>query len=220
MSDPAAGVSWGTQAFFCSFNYSGRFKNKRRPEKFFSVSGVGLPVDESDGTAELEIVPFCPSRVSPLAHLQRPVRGDDTCTGTPSFPIYTGPIPPSPLNPWDIAFFTGEAKQYPFSDVAALAVQVVSGRLRDVWVGDPAKAVMRPNGISILGHELEVRGRLMDEVLAGRMWGPLPRPPFPNAQCNPQPRSVPLQQAPKKKHDPTNLDFRLISNQSSGRPSS
>ena len=123
------------------------------------------------------------------------------------------------MNPWDIAFFAGEAKQYPFSDVATLAVQVVSGRLRDVWVGDPAKAVTRPNGISILGHELEVRGRLMDEVLAARMWGPMSRPPFPNAQCNAQPRSVPLRQGPKKKHDPTNLDFRLISNQSSGRPS-
>ena len=84
-------VRWGLQAFFCSFNYAGRFKNKRRPEKFFSISGVGLPVD--DGTAELELVPFCPSRVSPFAQFQRPARSDDTCAGTPSFPTYTGLYP-------------------------------------------------------------------------------------------------------------------------------
>jgi hypothetical protein len=208
---------FGIQGVFCNFASCTKFKSKRRPEKVFCIANVGFPLDVGNG--KLGVTPFCPSRVSPLAHLRVPKAADDKAVATPPFPAYMGRVPSAP-SVWNEAFFAKAASYYPFSDVAALAVRAVNGTLADVWVGDPCKAVVGTNGVSLAGKEDEVRVRLHEEIEAGRVWGPLPAPPLPNRVCPCQPRSIRLMTAKKNKHDLACTKFRLISNASTGRPNS
>jgi hypothetical protein len=212
---PALPCAFGVRAMFCNFSSCTKFKSKRRPEKIFSIADVGLPVDKGDG--KLGITPFCPSRVSPLAHLRVPKATDDKAIATPSYPMFPGEVPVAP-NVWNLGFFAEAASHYPFSDVAALATRAVNGTLSDVWVGDPTKAVVGTNGLSLEGKEDEVRVRLHEEISEGRVWGPHPTPPLPNRVCPCQPRTIRMLTAMKYKHDASRTEFRLISHASIGRP--
>lgn len=66
----------------------------------------------------------------------------------------------------------------------------------------------------------QIRAHLVDETEVGRMLGPFSRPPFPNSWCGSQPRNAALGTVPKNKWDESSDAFRLISNFSTGAPSS
>ena len=206
---------------FAGFNYAGRFKSKRRPERLFDIDFIKHPVD--DGCGKLDVWPFVMTRPSPVA--MDPdvpaVSGSDSVKATAVWDkcdlMSSSHAVPDLWNRDTVAFY---AKSYPFPVVSMLANQVVSAKgLRLKFHGDMSKPVIRRNSPTIAGREMEIREHLMKEVVASRMTGPYSRPPFPSNAVPMQPRNCPLKTAPKKKHDPLNRDFRLVSNFAAGRPS-
>jgi hypothetical protein len=208
-------------AVFAGFNYAGRFKSKRRPEKFFSIGMMAAPPD--DGHGKLATLPFAPSRCSPLADdIFAKAAAKDSCAPTPVWKFCDIPLPLDKCpDLWNRDAFNKVAKDYPFGLVANIAIDAVSKEGLNIrFLGDPGKAVVRENSPNIRGRESVVREHLLKEVVARRMAGPFPRPPFPSVVSPVQPRTCPLDLTPKKKHDPANTDFRLVSNFASGRPAS
>jgi len=97
------------------------------------------------------------------------------------------------------------ASNFPFEDVASIAVDSVHGRFDTLFTGDSSKTVFTDNSPKIRGREREVLAHLLKEVAARRMAGPFRRPPF--KSC----RVCKLSIAPKFKWDSSRLEFRLIS---------
>jgi hypothetical protein len=216
--DDKHALSFGVMAIVASFNWAGKLKSKQKKAKKYDIWRLELPVEI--GSSKLERLPFIPTRVSPLAEATPRLlpRSMDSCGATPSWAPSDVPLPPSPVPPtgWNVSVFNEWAARYPFKEVAALACKAVAGGIELPFAGDPEKAVIRPNSASLAGKEDEIRATLVAETAIGRMCGPFERPPFPSPSCPMQPRSVPLLTVPKKKHDPTNEEFRLCSDFSAG----
>lgn len=217
----ASQLAFGLTGIVASFNWAGKLKSKRRPERHLDVRPLPVPAD--DGSSKIGVTPFVVTRVSPLADSMTPTRDMDTAKATPSLPMsdLLTELPPTKQG-LNRSAFDECASVYPFPDVASLAVQVVGDGLDLEFMGDDQKAVMRPNSRSIQGHELEIRNRCAEEcsVYPQRMLGPFTSCPFPSVVCNKQPRSVPLSQAKKHKWIALCSLFRLISNFSAGQMSS
>jgi hypothetical protein len=215
-------LNFGVCAIFASFNWAGKMKSKRKKDKAYDIWRLPLPVE--DGCSKIGRLPFNPTRISPLQEAAPRLLPTslDSCAATPSWSMSAVSVPSTPIpdNGWKLDVFSKWAAVYPFPEVADLARDAVADGIVLPFAGDPDKAVIRPNSASIAGKELSIRESLMAEVAAGRMGGPFTRPPFPSAACPMQPRSVPLLTVPKKKHDPSNTDFRLCSNFSAGAPGS
>ena len=88
------------------------------------------------------------------------------------------------------------------------------------FCGDRSKRVLSSNMPLSAAKQPQIRAHLVEEVSAGRVLGPFPRAPFPNAWCRSQPRNAALGTVPKNKWDPASDAFRLISNFSAETPSS
>ena len=71
----AVTLSYGYQAVVAAFNYTGRFKAKRRPEKYVRLQRV----PEMDGrNYKVPAIPVLLTRVSPMAEEWAPSMADDT----------------------------------------------------------------------------------------------------------------------------------------------
>ena len=79
-SQPPSALQHGICGIVASFNWYGKLKSKRRPENYFALSHLPYPSDT--GQSKINVVAFCPTRVSPLAHNMRPTRAADTCKAT------------------------------------------------------------------------------------------------------------------------------------------
>ena len=200
------------------FNYAGRFKTKRRPEKCLTITKMDFPTD--DGSSKLPLLPFAPSRVSPMAdEIFEKCGFVDDSPATPSWSLSDEVLPlESRPAPYNREAFDRLSLDYPCPVVAKLARDVVSERGVPLSFGaDHTKAVVRPNSSTIAGREDEIRAHMVGEVALRRMAGPFPRPPFPSISCPLQPRTVPLKTVAKSKYDPLCPKIRLISDFSAGQ---
>lgn len=208
--DPLMGI-------FASFNFAGRFKSKRRPEREFRLER--LP-QVWDSRPKIEVTPFCHTRASPLtvnnSGFEASFRRYDLQAASPAWSSCSllEPAPPPPAL-YRVPMFTDIAAQYPCAVVARLAIETITSGVNGRFAGDLSKAVERTNPPFEPTTLIKVRARLEEEVAKGHMAGPFPRPPFPSPSCPYQPRICPIHAVPKKKYDPANDDIRLICNFSS-----
>ena len=196
-------------AIFLAFDYKGRFKSKRRPERSFVIKSVPRLRSDADVIGG---VPVVLTMCSPLAGAPDDLRANDAAPG--SAPVaYMDPPPsfPCPPSPWNVAKFREFSRDFPDPMVAAIARSAVSKNGFDpAFRGLRDRQIIRKNSPSIRGKEALIRAKLMEEVAKGRTAGPFPLLPFQFG------RTVPLSTASKDKYDPSSLRFRLISNFSAG----
>ena len=93
---------------FAAFNFMGKLKSKRRPEKHFDIRPMSLPMFSS--ISKISLLPFCPTRSSPLVgHVsdKAPLPNNDIIA--PSAPplSISNILPSSPKTPnmWNVALF-------------------------------------------------------------------------------------------------------------------
>ena len=192
---------YGMTVVVAKFDYTGRLKSKRRPERHLSVPIVASlrPRNGMLGT-----IPCALTRTSPLADALGPTAASDRMPDE-------GPARSSALSPpraarpkWARGVIARWGATYPFRDVAQLAVQVSSTGV-DPFVGAIDKCVSATSRLDE-EEQLQCRSGLLDEVAVGRMWGPSPVPPFLKYHI------CPLFSLEKKKHDPLDVRRRLVSN--------
>ena len=203
------GVAW--RAGLVSFAFRSKVRRKR-PETFFPLQLI-RPFPASVG-----LLPFCPGRES-TGDL---VRGLDSSPSLEPLPAFPGCLPmPQAPSAWDQVLVAQWASFFPCNVLARLAVAAASpGGAPSEFSGDRSKRVLSSNMPLTSGRIPQIRAHLIEEVSAGRILGPFPRPPFPNSWCSSQPRNAALGTVPKHKWDPSSDAFRLISNFSAEEPSS
>lgn len=178
------GATYGVQAVLASFDFVGRLKSKRRPERRFPVS----PIPRLDvAPFQVGVLPVVITRVSPEEACYTPSSSADRVAASAPLPAaMVSDIPPSPRrSPWSVSAIQGWLSDYPCPRVKELALHVAAGDL-DPFVGDLAKHVPRPNGVLSENEMLTFREKFMENVAEGRMWGPSTLAPFPAFRtCNP-----------------------------------
>jgi hypothetical protein len=195
-------------AVFASFHYTGRFKSKRRKEKSINL----IVVPELRRPPSIGVIPVLVHRVSPLADALGPTAQADVAAASTTalgpFPVITA-RPPT----WDLDVLRRWSSGYPDPRVVELAL-AAAGEGCDPFVGDISKPVGDHGLLAArrLSPEdtLLCRQRIIAEVANHRAAGPFSTEPF--RSCRP----CPSFSVPKKPHDPTNFDVRLINNFSSG----
>ena len=165
---------------FVVFGWRGMMKSKKKKEKTFKISYIKMPlgVDQS----HLDVKPFVPTRISPLADGLAPSPDADVCKGTlvdKKLFMSTPPVLEKPACRWSPSVFRKWADEYPFPREADLACEVAGEGLQIPFMGDPSKMILRENSPRLEGKEDVVRKALMKEVIVGRIAGPFPAIPFP-----------------------------------------
>jgi hypothetical protein len=198
-------------AVFVNFDWAGRFKTKRRPERKFTISSVSRLDDADPEDCVLGPVPIFLTRSSPLAQEMSPSAADDTAVddGQQARVDIPLPSPPVVVKPKVIEAF---AAGYPDEIIRRMGVECATIGTDPGFVGDRNKTVLLKNSSTIKGKEDILRSALMEEVKLGRIAGPFDSPPFRYF------RSVPLKIIPKDKHDPASTKMRIISNFSATQP--
>jgi hypothetical protein len=203
------GAEW--RAALMSFAFASKLRRKR-PETFFALEVIeGSPIC-------VGLLPFCPGRASTIRRTAPP----DSSKSSPPLPVFDGCFPaPSPCVAWDQGIMAEWSALFPCPTIAALAAAAASPEGSDSrFAGDRSKRVLSANMPLSDARKVQVLEHLLAEKAAGRVLGPFPRPPFPNAWCDSQPRNVAIGAVPKDKWDPSSDAFRLISNCSVEKPSS
>lgn len=206
--------SEGLTAIVLDFDFKGRYKSKRRPEKSFVLSPVARLQSSVDKVGPLPtLMTMCSPLVAPLASAEK----HNPCPGTlkpgggvvPHMP--SPPLFPTPPSPWKVDVFREFSKEYPHPMVASVARSAVSQAGFDpAFSGRRDIQIIRKNGKSVRGKEALVREQIMGEVMLGRIAGPFKLFPFEFG------RTVPISIIGKDKYDPLSERFRLISNFSAG----
>jgi len=201
----------GMVAVMAAFDYKGKFKSKRRPERHFRLRSIDRVDSKPDRV--LSDVPLQMSRASPLS--SRPLASSDCSADQgPLSPALENTLLTFPRSNWAPPVFSRWAAGFPDETIKSIAVNAVTHGVDTGFVGDRSKTVIRKNSRSIRGHEELLREKLIDECLAGFMAGPFLVPPF--RFC----RSTPLSMVPKDKYDPASTRMRIISDFSAGGTSS
>ena len=204
-------------AVFADFGMIQKFKSKRRKETSVPLS----PIPELNvGSRQLGPVPVLQHRVSPLADSLAPDGSSDVA---PRCKNPKGPFPSIAQIPssWDTALIERWAASYPHKRVVQLAV-AAAGIGNNPYRGDTTKSVginsasLRPVAADFMptAETLLIDKRMTEEVSKNRTSGPYDDFPVPVA------RPCSFFSIPKKKHDVTNLDIRLVQNFSDGGMSS
>ena len=198
------------QAIFLSFAYQGKVKRKK-PDSLFSITPMFYP----HLPRRVELLPFCPARISSLPHT--PVLSDDTARRSTPLSIMNGIPRPDQSPVWCAAEMLKLAKVFPHDDVAKMfSVAILPSGAPLLFAGDRSKRVVASNGVLDPDILLQIVERFTSEVSKGRMMGPFDRCPFPNEWCPHQARATPLDTRPKDKYNPLSKRFRVISNFSAG----
>jgi hypothetical protein len=137
-------------AMLLDFDYKGRLKAKRRPERVF----VLLPLAPLDlvGTERIPHIPVLATRCS-ATHQFVPEAAADTLRDTGPVHVPQSVVPPAAaVVTWQVATMAAWASEYPFEDVGALAVQATSTGVQP-FVGELCKSVV-PRGVRPEGHGL------------------------------------------------------------------
>ena len=190
----------GLLIIYAAFDYKGKFKAKLSRVKELQL----VQVPELVG--KIGVIPAVVTRPSPLAEQFGQHSGTDSVQGTDAFPPPPADLlPPDPPNPWVVSEFLHWCNDHPDHTVRHIASQAVKGVFDPGFLGDLCKTLVSSNSPKTNGREDELRGHMMKEVDAKRMWGPFSFSPFEFA------RIVRLSIAPKFKWDSTRREFRLIS---------
>ena len=209
-------------ALLVSFGPAGFLPRRcfKRKEKKFSLAPCVIAL--SDG--KIGTLPLCLARPSPLA----PERGtaphgalkDGAPASTRDSPYQGFPEPKATWS-WNEAELDALARFYPIKAIADIAREAATEAGFDSgFTGDRSKRVSADNMVSDESKIELIRGRLREEVLAGRMAGPFERSPFPNEWCSGQAREAPVGLVPKFKYIPDSDEFRMVSHFSHCEPSS
>jgi hypothetical protein len=202
-------VPGGLTIVVAGFNYLGKLKSKRRPERWLQIDHVERL---ESAPFRLGAVPASFTRHSPLASSNAPSPADDTCPATPPQSVPAGTrIPVSPASRWNQPLMAQWAEGYPDLRIKGIALEAVGPGVDPGFAGSMTKAVVRKNSRTIIGREPELHANLMKEVQLGRIAGPFRHCPFA------YPRTIPLSMVKKDKHDPESTRMRIISNLSAGR---
>ena len=196
--------SAGGQAFVCNFGPAHMIK-RRRKETLFSLTMRDGYDKYLPTTADI------PHMVSPLFDPSSWTIEKDTAPRAPLFlspPGAAHSITPTESK-WNIKNLRQAASDYPDRLVARIAFKGADGTFNPV-VFDASKPVVWPDRHANPDEKKAVRANLIKLVEKGQAWGPLPYCPFPNA------RIYPPGLAKKHKYDPTNNEYRLISDISAG----
>ena len=193
----------GVQAVFAQFGTNGRFKNKPRPERRFRLQIIPAVVGP-----QLGVTPTLIHMASPLAWDSVPGKRDDVLPACPAFVVHEGVVPPTPLKSrWESVLpeFAALAADYPCPHVAKLAMECLTTGL-NTYKGTLDKPILHPESAGRDNvEELAKRATIMKEVVLGRIAGPFPSCPFPNA------RVCPITTREKDPYDPESTRLRLIS---------
>ena len=192
---------------------------KRKEKKFTLAPCVIMLSDGKVGT-----LPLCLARPSPLAAERGTTPHGALQDGAPpstrDAPYHSFPEPNAKWS-WNEAALEVLAKFYPIKAIADIAREAATEAGFDSgFTGDRSKRVSADNMASDEAKINMIRGRLHEEVEAGRMAGPFERSPFPNKWCSGQAREIPLGLAPKFKYIPDSDEFRMVSDFSHCSPSS
>jgi hypothetical protein len=209
------GPGYGVSIVVADFNFFGRFKPnaKKIPKsKRFTVSPLPLP--QFQHVRKVGLIPLVVARASEVSREWK--APEDTVAGTETFLSDYGQDldPPVASNGWRVPVVDEWASDFPDPVIAKIAKDSVRGELDPRFAGKTGKAVDADNSRKTHGKEAELRKHFDKEVAAGRMWGPLPACPFPNA------RVCKLSTTPKHKWDDKNDEFRLVSDFSNNGSSS
>ena len=209
-------------ALLVSFGPAGFLPRRcfKRKEKKFTLAPCTIAL--SDG--KIGTLPLCLARPSPLA----PERGtaphgapSDGAPPSTRDPPYRGFPEPKPTWSWNEAALDALARFYPIKAIADIAREAASeAGFASGFTGDRSKRVSADNMVSDESKIELIRGRLREEVAAGRVAGPFKRSPFPNEWCSGQAREAPLGLEPKFKYVPDSDEFRMVSHFSHCKPSS
>ena len=209
-------------ALLVSFGPAGFLPRRcfKRKEKKFTLAPCVIAL--SDG--KVGTLPLCLARPSPLA----PERGiaphgaiKDGAPPTTRDSFYHGFPEPKAAWSWNEAELDALARFYPIKAIADIAREAATEAGFDSgFTGDRSKRVSADNMVSDESKIELIRGRLREEVAAGRMAGPFERSPFPNKWCSGQAREAPVGLVPKFKYIPDSDEFRMVSHFSHCEPSS
>ena len=196
-------------ALVVSFGYIGRVKAKRRQEKDFTVYPIAAL--EEGGIRKIPAIAVLQARCSPMPQAYMPSVEADTMPDAGPFVVPPGVVPPAAkASIWNQNVMKEWASEYPFQDVANLAVQAI-GEGVVPFVGIREKSVLpgrtpgMPEEVALLCRE-----QFMKDVEQGFSAGPYPAVPYKWA------RLCSWFWVPKDKYNPSDKRVRLISNFSRG----
>ena len=198
---------------FASFEHALPLRTSRLPVDELRLSTI---TELHAQPALLDVVPTLFARAMCTDTAVRPTLLDESPAEAPLLSSMEVPVPLERGAPttWNVPVFEEWASDYPCEMVRRLAKQAVRGEMEVFSASDLTRTTRARNSPKIAGRESEIRDHLLKEVVAGRMLGPFARSPFVNG------RFCKLSLAPKHRWDASRTEFRLISDFSSGGPSS
>lgn len=169
-------------AMLLDFDYKGRLKAKRRPERVFTLSPLA-PLDLV-GVERIPHVPVLTTRCS-ATHQFVPEAAADTLRDTgPVHVPQSVSLPAAAAVTWQAATMAAWASAYPFADVGELAIQATSTGVQP-FVGELCKSVVpRGSGQGSQGLDmpeavrLQCRDKFLEDVAQGFTAGPLLFSPY------------------------------------------
>ena len=207
-------------AMLVSFGPAGFLPRRcaKRKEKLFTLSPCTILL--SDG--KVGTLPLSLARTSPLAPQRgQPVHGAPKGAAPPApfEPLFKDFPLPKPTWKWNVKAFEALLAHYPVKEIADIAREAASEVGFDSgYTGNRKASVTADNMVADVSSLDMIRGRLKEEVVAGRMAGPFKRPPFPNEWCDDQAHVAPLGVEPKFKYRPDSNEFRMVSHFSIYKP--
>lgn len=207
-------VPW--MAFFVSFAFQSRVHRRvNRPEINFNV----FPILSPNVPLKVWVLPFMPLRFSTPAY--EPKVEQDIITASPDFPPSSFRLPATNpcLSPWDQNLFRELVNDYPFPDVANLAIKAIDPAGMPMgFVGDSRKCVIARNWPMTETQQDQVISQYRADVEKGYALE-FPSCPFPNFTNFSQPRPYAAGAVPKDKWDPLNVKIRIVSDCSANHAS-
>ena len=200
-------MNHGLVALVPNFQWIGRLKSKRRPEKVFKLRTIpALRVPP----LRVDTVPKILTRPSPMAEEMRPAMEDDVINDAGPFRSADSPSAPGQAKSmWNAATVARWTEDYPFEEVAEIARQGVAQGV-DPFMGRLDKSVVHKSAKQLRPDvALTCRTKMMEDCAAGLTYGPFKDCPWRYA------RITPIFSVPKHKHTDSE-EIRLISHFSKG----